>query len=178
MGEPEAQAKRTWASMTRKMDANNDGKVSLEEWCQFYMNSMKEANANKDDAIKFFQEMEKKMSTVQLLSSIFKRVDADHDGFLVENEGMWISIALNEDLMSDPAEAKKRWAPLAEAMDANKDGIISFEEWCQYYITTMKDGDEDQVTQVIGYLQLLDKSFDKQLRLARLLFEKVVMKDV
>ena len=88
--------------MFKKMDADNDSKVTATEHTEFWQRHFKRSDKNKDGLLEY-EEFPK--------SSLFPRIDK------------------NEDLKIDPDEFKTFFARQFKSKDANKDGHLTLQEY-------------------------------------------------
>jgi len=135
---PEAKNHPQW--FFQKMDANHDGKISMEEWHQGWKNLFNLVDTNKDG---FWEHEEAKAFAEKIrgegsLAEKFARMDKNRDGKVTRDE--WVGppevfqkLDRNDDgaITKDelPSPEKGDIQARLQKMDANGDKKISKEEW-------------------------------------------------
>ena len=114
----------------KNMDANNDGKLELHEIEAFLMKQAMET------ALPMITEQLKavKAQIAEELKKAFEKADADKDGFVDRAE---FDVVLQE--AKDAGESAEEMELMDfDAMDENKDGKVSEEEFMKYMGKAMK----------------------------------------
>mmetsp|Transcript_7538 Transcript_7538/g.7609 ORF Transcript_7538/g.7609 Transcript_7538/m.7609 type:complete len:372 (+) Transcript_7538:120-1235(+) len=105
----------TKIEMMKKIDANGDGQLSLEEFCQLYENEMKSIEIRNRGKMKFFE------------------LDVDHNGYLENDELNCLFEYLLKTLKMPIGSKEQMKVKAMDRIDANSDGKISWNEFLIFF---------------------------------------------
>lgn len=151
--ETEDQAAKRWHRMLTDMDTNHDSKISHDEYVAWWMENTKDKTITRkkegsdtevetyfaEGYASFLLRSLLRITSVKtahdLCDAFFETMDANDDGFLVEDEvkniGKWAFAAKEE-------EARSTWVTMRTEMDTNRDGKISKEEYATFWMAQSK----------------------------------------
>lgn len=193
--ETEELAEKRWERMLKDMDTNHDNMISHDEYVSWWMGNTKDKTFKKtvtDEEtgeeieqiyfaegyasylLKSLLRITSVKTAHHLCDAFFEAMDANEDGFLVEDEvkniGKW-AFGAKED------EAQSTWLNMKEEMDSNHDGKISKEEYSSFWMQKSKSKiNPKDGTFVPGYRKYLLSKLGK-LRAGKIRQEQVKVWD-
>lgn len=141
--ESEEEASKRWQKMLTDMDTNGDRMISQEEYITWWLEHSKDKIVDnthfRESYATYLLQSLLRIASVKtahnLCDAFFDAMDANGDGFLVEDEIKNISkwaFGAKED------SAHETWLIMRDQMDTNKDGKISKEEYSTYWMAQCK----------------------------------------
>lgn len=141
--ETEEEAGKRWQKMLTDMDTNGDRMISQEEYITWWLEHTKDKIVDnthfRESYATYLLQSLLRIASVKtahnLCDAFFDAMDANGDGFLVEDEVKNISkwaFGAKED------SAHETWLIMRDQMDTNKDGKISKEEYSTYWMAQCK----------------------------------------
>jgi Ca2+-binding EF-hand superfamily protein len=160
--EDEDAAQRRWHSMLRDMDENQDCKISQDEYIKWWIAHTQD-KIQQPDGETFVQGYASyllqsllRITSVKtandIIGAFFQAMDANEDGYLVEEEIKQISkwaFGAKED------RAQSTWLEMKEKMDTNGDNKISKEEYSDYWMKKTRGKIQSDGTFAAGYRRYL-----------------------
>merc|ERR1711915_536406 len=152
----EAARKKVREEMFKKIDENNDGGVSFDEWLNFALTQYKDICAtalpkafdmlDKDEFVNTVKGAADTSSPQYKLRTVywfhwkcFQAADADRDGQVSEDEfDKMVDIATSAQKrlgLPTPFSTSEERKEMFAKMDENGDGSISFDEWLNFSLT-------------------------------------------
>jgi len=141
--ETEDEAQSRWQKMLTDMDTNGDCMISQEEYITWWLENTKDKIVDntcfKESYATYLLQSLPRIASVKtahnLCDAFFDAMDANGDGFLVEDEIMNIS---KWAFGAKDNTAQDTWVIMRDQMDTNKDGKISREEYSTYWMAQCK----------------------------------------
>ena len=120
--------------MFKKMDVNNDGKISMEEFQDFAHEQTAHHSSERFQAmIQGFIEVGNLVEERKaMIESVYKKIDTNNRGTVTRDEMMEFGRFMNSKF--DEEKLNK----LMDQMDLDKDGLISFHEFLAYFAKLSK----------------------------------------
>lgn len=162
-GESELKSMERWNKMLQDMDKDHDGKVSCEEYTNFWMEDTKTKQRDDgtfvpgyaeylierlDKLTELKKELNAKTPAIELCGAFFDAMDLDGSDAITKEEIMTCAtVAFGE----TEAAGEERWAKMVADMDKDHDGKISRAEYTDWWMKETKSKQNDDGTFAEGY---------------------------
>ena len=141
IGTPRIDIEEQWEGMKAQVDLDKDGKISQDEFITFWQSEVKDGRENTAGVSEMYSEMKKGLDEAEeeLHSSIatwFDLYDLDQDGEISEEE--FLQVSSQRGMTRE--EITKAWQDFKSEADTNQDGIVSLNEFLQYWRREVREG--------------------------------------